>query len=348
MTKVINVALSSFGMSSLVFHGPLLKVNPNFLISKILERTKELSKDIYPEATIVRNFDDIINDTNIDLVVVNTPDDSHYEYTKKALEAGKHVIVEKPFVQNIQQGEELIELARQKGLVLTVFQNRRWDGDFMTVKKVIEDGLLGRLVEFESHFDRYRNYIQPDTWKENPDTGAGITFNLGSHMIDQAIVLFGKPTAVDADIRIMRTDGKVDDYYDINLYYDKVKVKCKSSYLVREEGPRYILHGTNGSFLKWGIDPQEEQLKKGTLPGEGDWGEDVPEDWGVLNSEINGLHFEGAIETIPGDYRIFYNNLYRVLKNGEELFIKPEESLLGIKIIKAAFESSKAAKRINL
>ncbi len=348
MSKIINTAITSFGMSGLVFHGPLLKVNPNFIVTKIFERSKSLSKDMFPEATIVRSFDDIINDSGIELVVVNTPDDSHYEYTKRALEAGKHVVVEKPFVQTVEQGEELVQLAKQKGLVLSVFQNRRWDGDFMTVKKVVADGLLGRLVEFESHFDRYRNFVKQGTWKEIPESGTGITYNLGAHMIDQAVVLFGKPDAVDGDIRIMRTGGKVDDYYDINLYYENVKVKCKSSYLVREEGPRYILHGTNGSFLKWGIDPQEADLKKGILPGVEAWGEDFVDDWGTLNSEINGLHFEGVIETIPGDYRIYYNNIYNALVNGEELFVKPEESLLVIKIIKAAFESSKTGRRVDI
>jgi predicted dehydrogenase len=348
MAKKINVAISSFGMSGLVFHGPLLKVNSNFNVSKIFERTKELSKTMFPDATIVRSFDDITNDPDIDLVVVNTPDALHYEYTKKVLEAGKHAVVEKPFVQDIEQGEELIQLAKEKGLILTVFQNRRWDGDFMTAKKVIDDGLLGRLVEYEAHFDRYRNFIQPNTWKEDPDAGAGLTFNLGSHMIDQALVLFGKPNAVEADIRTVRTNGKVDDFYDIDLYYDDVKVKCKSSYLVREEGPRFILHGTNGSFLKWGIDPQEEMLKKGVLPNESNWGEENKEDWGKLNTEISGLHVEGNVETIPGDYKIFYGNLYEVLAHGKPQLVNLEDSLLVVKIIKAAFESSKTASRIGL
>jgi scyllo-inositol 2-dehydrogenase (NADP+) len=347
MSKQINTAFASFGMSGLVFHGPLLSIHNGFHIHKILERSKNLSKSRYPEATVVRNFDDLLTD-DIELVIVNTPDHTHYEYTKKALEAGKHVVVEKPFVQNTELGKELIDLADKKGLVLTVFQNRRWDGDFMTVRKVIESKMLGKLVEYEAHFDRYRNFIQPDTWKEDPGTGTGILFNLGSHMIDQAVVLFGKPAFVSADIRHMRPGSKVDDYYDINLFYDDVKVKVKSSYLVREEGPRYILHGTEGSFLKWGIDPQEAALKKGGLPTDEGWGVEDEEDWGVLNTGLDGLHMEGRIETLTGDYSRFYKNVYETICNGAELAVKPKESLLGVEIINAAFESNKAGKRIQI
>lgn len=347
MSKQINTAIASFGMSGLVFHGPLISIHDGFKIHKILERSKNLSKSKYPEAVIVRSFNELLAD-DIELVIVNTPDHTHYEYTKKALEAGKHVVVEKPFVQNTENGKELIELAREKGLLLSVFQNRRWDGDFMTVKKVVESKMLGKLAEYEAHFDRYRNFIQPDTWKEDPGTGTGILFNLGSHMIDQAVVLFGKPAFVSADIRYMRPGSKVDDYYDINLFYDDIKVKVKSSYLVREEGPRYILHGTEGSFLKWGIDPQEAALKKGGLPTDEGWGVEDAKDWGVLNTNINNLHVEGRIETIPGDYSLFYNNIYDVIRNGSQPDVKPEESLLGIEIINAAFESNETGTRISI
>lgn len=347
MSKQINTAFASFGMSGLVFHGPLLSVHDGFKIHKILERSKNLSKNKYPEAIIVRSFERLLTE-DVDLVIVNTPDHTHYEHTKKALEAGKHVVVEKPFVQNTENGVELIELARKKGLLLTVFQNRRWDGDFLTIKKIIESNMLGNLVEYEAHFDRYRNFIQPGTWKEDPGTGTGILFNLGSHMIDQAIELFGKPAFVSADIRYMRPGSKVDDYYDINLFYDNIKVKVKSSYLVREEGPRYTLHGTEGSFLKWGIDPQEAALKKGGLPTDAGWGVENEDDWGIINTNINGLHMEGRIETIPGDYSQFYKNVYDVIRKGAALVVKPEESLLGVKVINAAFESNEMGKRIRI
>lgn len=338
--------MASFGMSGYVFHGPLLDANPGFQITKILERSKSLSSQVYPYASIVRSFDQLIQDKELELIIVNTPDNTHYEYTKSALLAGKHVVVEKPFVQTVEQGEELIDLARSKGLILTVFQNRRWDGDFLTVQDVIKNKLLGGLVEYEAHFDRFRNYIQPETWKEDPESGTGILFNLGSHLIDQVIVLFGKPGSLNADIRILREGGSVDDYFDINLFYPEVKVNLHSSYLVRESGPRYILHGRNGSFLKSGIDPQEEALKKGEKPDTPDWGKEHKANWGTLHTTISGVHFQGRIETRNGDYPFFYNKLYDCLTAGTPVPVEPEDSLLGVKVINLAFRSSREGKTL--
>ncbi len=348
MDRIIKVGLSSYGMSGMVFHGPLLRIHPGFEVVKVLERTKNNAAAAYGNQVVVRNFNDLLAGKAIELIVVNTPDATHFELAKAALNAGKHVVLEKPFVQRVEQGEELIELARQKGLILTVFQNRRWDGDFLTVKKVIENQLLGRLVEFESHFDRYRNFIQPNTWKETSEAGTGIVYNLGSHLIDQALFLFGKPESVHADIRTMRTGGEVDDFFDIDLFYPHVKVKLKSSYLVREEGPRFILHGTEGSFLKWGLDPQEAALKAGQLPGNPGWGTEEEKDWGVLNTTSGGVHIKGRIETLAGNYPAFYANLYETLVNGAGPAVKAEEALLGMQVIEAALESSKKGIRVKM
>jgi predicted dehydrogenase len=348
MSNPIKTGLSSFGMSSMVFHGPLLKVNLNFSITKIVERNNENSRKDFPEGEIVRDFDKLCKDDELELIIINTPDPLHYPFAKKALEAGKHVVVEKPFTQSYKQAEELIELAEKKGLVLSVFQNRRWDGDFLTVKKVIENRMLGRLVEYESHFDRYRNFIQENTWKESADAGAGTLYNLGSHMIDQVLVLFGMPKAVYADVRINRRYGEVDDSFDLNLKYDDLKVVTRGSYLVREPGPRYILHGTEGSFLKWGIDPQEQALKDGFLPLGENWGKENPVEWGKLNTNINDLHYEGRIETLPGDYGIFYQNIFETIRNGSDLLVKPGEAASVIKIIEAAKKSQETGKEIKI
>jgi predicted dehydrogenase len=241
-----------------------------------------------------------------------------------------------------------VSLAKSKEKLLSVFQNRRWDGDFLTVKKVIENKLLGRIVSFESHFDRYRNFIQADTWKEEPNLGAEIVYNLGAHMIDQALDLFGKPKNVSADIGIHRTNGKVDDFYNIVLRYEDIHASLKSSYLVREEGPRYILHGTEGSFLKWGLDPQEDDLKSGKYPDAPDWGIESKKLWGKLNTDIAGLHYTGRIETIPGNYLRYYDNIYGALREGEELIVKPEQSIALIEIIEAAIQSNKIGKAVDL
>lgn len=348
MPKKIKTGLCSYGMSGLVFHGPLLRIHPGFEVTHVLERTKNHSAALYGREVIVRDFNDLISDRALDLIVVNTPDHTHYEMAKAALNAGKHVVVEKPFVQEAAQAEELIALAKQKGLVLTIFQNRRWDSDFLTVRRVIDNGFLGRLVEFESHYDRYRNFIQPGTWKESAENGAGIVYNLGSHLIDQALCLFGKPAGVYADLRIVRTDGEVQDFFDIDLIYPDVKVKLKSSYLVRESGPRFMLHGTEGSFLKWGLDPQEDELKKGILPNAPGWGAEPEAEWGLLNTTLGGLHLKGRVETVPGNYPAFYANLYDVLTAGADLAVKPGEALLAMQVIGAVFESAEKGGNISL
>ena len=343
----IKTGIASYGMSGLVFHAPLLHVHPGFEMTKIVERSPKGSKDRYPYVTTVSSFDQLLEDDEIELVIVNTPDATHYEYASQALEAGKHIIVEKPFTMETGEAENLIALAKEKDKLLSVFQNRRWDSDYLTCKKVIEEKMLGRLVSFESHFDRYRNFIQPDTWKEEPNRGAEIVYNLGAHMIDQAYELFGMPQSISADIGIQRTGGKVDDFYHIVLRYTDVHVTLKSSYLVREEGPRYILHGTLGSFLKWGIDPQEEDLKAGRYPDEPTWGSEPKKLWGKLNSEVNDLHVTGRIETIAGNYLSYYDNIYAVIREGAELIVKPEQSLDLMRLIEAAIESNRTGNAVT-
>jgi scyllo-inositol 2-dehydrogenase (NADP+) len=347
MARKINTAITSFGMSGLVFHGPLLKASPGFEVVKILERSKNNSVKMFPSATIARSYEEILSDESVELVIVNTPDEFHFEMAKAALEAGKHVVVEKPFTRLPREAEELISLAGKKGVILTVFQNRRWDGDFLTVKKVVGEKLVGRLVEFESHYDRYRNHIA-GSWKEEPGEYGGVLYNLGSHMVDQALVLFGKPKAVTAHFDILRTGGKVSDYYDIRLQYDGFAALLKCSYLVLEQGPRYIIHGTNGSFLKWGIDPQEEALKSGILPEGENWGKEAEPDWGYLTADNNGLVQKSRIETIPGDYRLFYQNLAGAIRHGEPLAVKPEEALLVIEILETCLESNRLGKTVFL
>ncbi len=345
---MIKTAILSYGKSGSVFHGPLLKVHPDFEVVKIWERTKGKSIALFDKSLIARTFDEILKDKSIELIIVNTPDTTHFEFAKKVLLAGKHVVVEKPFVSHTAQGEELISLAQKKGLLLTVFQNRRWDGDFLTVQRVVEQKILGRLVEYEAHFDRYRNYIQPDVWKETPEGGSGVVRNLGSHILDQALFLFGKPQSVSADIRIFRKGGQVDDFFDIDLFYENIKVKLKGSYLVREPGPRYILHGTEGSFLKWGMDPQEDSLNAGRLPDEANWGAESKKHWGLLNTSAKGLHFQGAIETLRGNYLTFYSQLHQAISTGGGLPVQPEEALLVIRMIEAAFESSERGARVEV
>jgi len=348
MSKPIVTAIASFGMSGVVFQGPSLKIFPQqFKIHKILERTKNVSAERYPEATIVRTYQEILNDPEVELVIVNTPDYLHFDMAKQAIEAGKHIVVEKPFTKTSENAKELIALAQKKRVILTVYQSRRLDNGFLTLKKIVEEQLLGRLVEYEAHYDRYRNYIQEGSWKEDGDERTGVLFNLGSHIVDQALVLFGTPNAVTAHLNVLRTGGRTTDNFDIRLHYKQFNAILRSSYLVREMGPQYILHGTEGSFTKMGTDPQEEMLKLHHLPDEPKWGEDPESDWGTLNTTINGLHFHGKIETIPGNYANFYSNLYGTIREGKALQVKPEEALTTIRILEACIESNRLKKTVE-
>lgn len=344
----IKTALLSYGMSGEIFHAPLLSVDPNFSLATVLQRSSDKAKSRYPDIRIVRHVDDIMKDDTIELVVINTPNESHFAYATQALEAGKHIVVEKPFTVTIQEADQLINLANKRKRILTVFQNRRWDGDFMTVKKVLDNKWVGKVAEFELHYDRYRNYIEANTWKEEEGPGTGILYNLGSHMLDQVIMLFGMPNEVDARVGIQRPSGKVEDFYDIRMHYDSFHTIVKSSYLVREATPRYMLHGTAGSFIKYGIDPQEQALKDGRTPGSPGWGSEGKEFWGKLNTTIGDLHYEGLVETLAGNYSEFYKNVYGAIRNNAMLAVKPEQSRDVIKLIEACYESHRLRKAVKV
>jgi predicted dehydrogenase len=289
-----------------------------------------------------------MKDDTIELVVINTPNESHFAYATQALEAGKHIVVEKPFTVTSEEADKLINLANKQKRVLTVFQNRRWDGDFMTVKKVLDNKWVGKVAEFELHYDRYRNYIEENTWKEEEGPGSGILYNLGSHMLDQVIMLFGMPKEVDARVGIQRPNGRVEDFYDIRMHYDGFHTIVKSSYLVREATPRYILHGTEGSFIKYGIDPQEQALKDGRKPGSPGWGSETKEFWGKLNTTIGDLHYEGLVETLAGNYSEFYKNVYGAIRDNAMLAVMPDESRDVIKLIEACYESHRLRKAVKV
>lgn len=344
----VKTALLSYGMSGEIFHAPLLHTHPGFDLSTIVQRNSTKASLRYPGVKLVKSVDEVIADKSIELVIVNTPNETHYEFTAAVLESGKHAVVEKPFSVTSREANDLIALGKKAGKVLSVFQNRRWDGDFLTMKEVIDSRLVGSIVEFELHYDRFRNYIEANTWKEETGAGTGILYNLGSHMLDQVLVLFGFPESIDARVGIQRPGGKVDDFYDIRLQYQGFHVIVKSSYLVREPGPRYVAHGTEGSFVKYGIDPQEQALKEGRLPGSPGWGADPKELWGKLNTSVGRLHVEGQIETVPGNYMKYYENIYGAIRNGVSLEVKPEQSAQVIRMIEVCYQSNSEKRSIRL
>jgi predicted dehydrogenase len=265
---------------------------------------------------------------------------------REALLAGKHVVVEKPFTLRTSEAQQLIRLAGERGCILTVFQNRRWDGDFLTVKEVISSGRLGRLVDFESHFDRYRKSIVK-SWKDQSH-GTGTLYNLGSHLIDQALELFGMPERLFCDSRKLRAGAITDDSYDLFLYYTDHKCLLRSSYLVKEPGPRFILHGTEGSYLKWGVDPQEAELDAGKIPGSEGWGEEPESAWGIINTTYKGKSINGSFPTLAGNYLAFYENVYQAIRNNKPLLVRPVQARNVIRIIEAAYKSNRDAQVVTL
>ncbi|MGB3617015.1 MAG: Gfo/Idh/MocA family oxidoreductase, partial [Catalinimonas sp.] len=270
MSEPITTGLVAYGMSGRVFHAPFLHTIPGFRLKTVVERHRNESQARYPDVAVVRSLNDLLADAEVELVVVTTPNHLHYDDARRALEAGKHVVVEKPFVENPTQAEALIALARRQERLLMVYQNRRWDGDFLTVQKVVEQEMLGDLLRYEAHFDRYAKEIRTGgrVWKEETAGATGALYDLGTHLIDQALVLFGVPRAVEADLRAERPGSRIHDAFDLVLDYGhgRPRVVLRASVLVREPAPRYTLHGTAGSFLKWGLDPQEARLKAGRWP----------------------------------------------------------------------------------
>jgi len=340
MANPINTALCSFGMSGLVFHSPFLTVSPHFNFYAVWERTKNEAVKKYPDVKTYRTLEAMLAEELVELVIVNTPNFTHYEYAKKCLEAGKHVIVEKPFTINVKEAEELIEIAKRENKILSVYQNRRYDSDYRTIKKVLSENLLGDLVEVEMHFDRFREELSPKKHKETPGPGAGVLYDLGSHLIDQALQLFGMPEKIFADIRVIRPLSKVDDYFELLLYYPKLRVRLKASYIVREALPGYILHGLKGSFIKPKTDVQETMLKMGVIPGKSDWGTEPESEEGLLHTEINGVVVKKFIRSEQGNYNDYYNAMYEAIRNQKPLPVTAEEGENVVKIILTAFESS--------
>lgn len=341
----INVGLIGYGLSGRIFHGAILKYVEGFTVSKISTRSNEKSKiaqNDFPEAEIVKNYEDITRDPNIDLVVISTPNIHHFPIAENALNNNKHVIIEKPFTVTSIEAKLLIKLAIKKDCLLSVYHNRRFDSDLLTVKKIINSELLGEIVEFESHFDRFRNEIKENSWREEKIPGSGVLFDLGSHLIDQALHLFGIPKEIYCDISNQR-GGSVDDNFDLIMYYESLKVTLKASTLVKEPLPRFIISGKKGSFQKYGLDVQENDLRSGKRPNYPEWGEEPEEIWGILNT----IDSRKIYKSTPGNYRLFYENIFDVLSENKELLITPTEAMNVIWIIEKAILSNIEKRRIS-
>jgi scyllo-inositol 2-dehydrogenase (NADP+) len=332
--RPIAVGLIGYGKAGQVFHAPLIESVQGLRLAAIVERTGEDARRRYPQATIVRDAAELFDDASIDLVVVATPNDSHFDLARRALLAGKDVVVDKPFTVTSAEADDLIELAKQSGRLLTVFHNRRYEGDFVTIRSLIDRGAFGRLVSYEARFDRFRNEPRPAAWRKTSRPGSGILYDLGSHLIDQALLLFGPPESVNADVRRERDFGESDDAFDVSLEYPALRVRLTASMLVREPTPRYTLRGTAATFVKFGSDPQEAALAAGGSPRDSNWGREPREQWGTLIRD-NGSE---TIETRPGSYATFYENVRDAINGKAPLDVRPEDAAMTIRIIEAAID----------
>lgn len=344
----INTALCSFGMSGYVFHAPFISVNPKFNFYGVLERTKNLAQEKYPNVKTFRSLEEMLLDDNIELVIVNTPSITHFDMARKVIMAGKNIIIEKPLTATINQAQELIQLAKEKGVKLSVFHNRRYDSDFKTVQKILNEGWLGDIVDAEIHYDRFEPVLSYKVHKETPTAAVGSLYDLGSHLIDQALVLFGMPNAVYADMSTYRPNSKVVDYFDVKLFYPKHKVTLKSSYFVREALPGNIFHGTKGSFIKSKADVQEKELQSGKLPGNLDWGTEPESEQGVLHIEKEGKIIRKKIPSLKGNYMEYFDGIYEAIRNNAAVPVSGTEGMNVIKIIEMAIQSNSEKKVINL
>jgi scyllo-inositol 2-dehydrogenase (NADP+) len=347
MAGEIGVAVVGFGLAGQVFHAPFVSAVPGLKLDAIVQRKGDEAGKAYPSARILRSFEEALSDPAIQLVVVGTPNETHFDLAKQALLAGKHVVVDKPFAATSDQALELKELGLKQRRVLAPFHNRRWDGDFLTVKKILQDESVGRLATYESHFDRFRPLPRENTWKEGASGCNGLLFDLAPHLVDQVLTLFGVPEGITASVRMDRDSTDIEDAFDITLEYPKLRAHCRSSMLACDAAPRFLLHGTRGSFKKFGLDPQEPALLGGAkLPrmGKGEWLADAEEHWGTLTVAPHpsdpGTLTRTKVRTELGDYRNYYANVRDAINGSAELAVKPEDGYRTIKLLELARRSS--------
>jgi predicted dehydrogenase len=350
--QLVKVGLCAFGMSGKIFHAPFLKEHPGFFMAAVVERSKEDSKKKYPDAVIYRSVEEMLEGADIELVVVNTPVQTHFEYTKKALEAGKNVIVEKPFTVNLAEAEELSRLAEEKGLFLSVYQNRRFDRDYLQVQKIINEGKLGNIKEVEIRFDRFRTQPSGKAHKENPDAvGSGSLHDLGSHLVDQGVQYFGFPEKLFADVFSMKGKEFANDYFEIILFYQNdLRLRLKSSVFSKEAHYAYIIHGDRGSFLQERTDNQENELASGVIPEYGkDWTQPLQEPDGILNFLNENQETERIYTSSdPGNYMNYYQQIYEFIVFGYALPSPADEIIKNMKIIDAAMLSAREGRVVEL
>lgn len=347
----IRTALIGFGYSGATFHAPFLKVLPDFLVTHVVSGKHEEIQACFPHTQIVSHNDVeiLLESTEIDLVIITAPNAEHFRLAKKALEFGKHVVVEKPFVLTLEEGNTLISLAKKQNKILTVYHNRRWDSDFLTIQKIINLGVLGKISSLSIRYDRYRPRPKTERWKESSHAGSGTLWDLGAHLIHQALLLFGMPQHLIADMARQRENAKTIDFFNIMfIYSNQMRVQLSSSSLCLSPGPKYEVYGQRGSFIKFGQDPQEQALVNKIIPNAIDFGKEST----TFSGKLSSLHDEEIVhEFIPssiGCYVEFFKQLSEAMQYNRLAPVQPEQALNVIKIIKLCEESNRLRKSIQL
>ncbi len=339
---MIEVGLVGFGLAGRAFHAPVIRAVPGLHLAAIVQRSGSEAAENYPDVRIVRNLDELLSIAEIRLVVIATPNETHYPFARRCLEAGRDVVVDKPFTTTLEEAKLLVQLAKKTKRLVTVYQNRRYDGDFQAIRQLVEAGTLGRIVRFETAYDRYRPQLKPGAWREAARPGSGILFDIAPHLIDHALVLFGLPEAVTADVRIERENAAADDAFDITLHYSNgMRAALRSSILAAAPRPRFVLLGTQGSFVKQTFDPQEMNLRRGYIPADKPWGYETEEDWGVLTVPAGDSFENRRIPSASCDYRDYYSNLRDAILGRAALAVTPEWSLDVMRLLEVARASSK-------
>jgi scyllo-inositol 2-dehydrogenase (NADP+) len=346
-----RVAIIGYGLAGAVFHAPLISSTPGMTVAAIVtsnpERQKQAHID-FPNAAILSSAGQLWRDPTLyDLVVVATPNRSHLPLGIASMNAGLPVVIDKPITASVSNAEQLISTSERTGKLLTVFQNRRWDNDFLTVRRLLaaDLDLLGTITRFESRFERYRATPRQGTWRELPgeEEAGGLLFDLGSHLFDQAVQLFGQPTQVYAEVEKKRPGALVDDDTFVALRFaNGVNAHLWMSAVTRIAGPRMRISGLRGTYEKWGLDPQEEALRTGMRPGDSDWGLEPHEKWGRLSTDIGGIHIDGPVEMLPGAYEQYYALLREALVTGGPPPVDPKDAVVVLRIIEAAQQSARS------
>jgi scyllo-inositol 2-dehydrogenase (NADP+) len=340
---MINVGLIGFGLAGRAFHAPVIHAVPGMRLAAIVQRSGNEAAELYPDARIVRSVEELLAISEIQLAVIATPNDSHYPIAQQCLAAGRDVVVDKPLTPTLEEALELVAFAQECGRLLTVYQNRRYDGDFQAVQQLVAGGKLGRLVRFESNYDRFRPQLKANAWRERSGPGTGILFDLAPHLIDHALLLFGLPQAITADIRSERKHAVADDSFDLTLHYSGgLRAVLRATMLAAVTRPRFILHGTGGAYVKHAFDVQEPKLRAGRIP----WNEtpskaEQEENSGVLTLvNADGTTTQQLVPPAPSDYRSYYTNVRDVLLGTAAPAVTPQHAVNVMRILELARESS--------